>query len=141
MEAEDALIGRKIFDLRVEQDIAQHTLAAALQLHVSVLNRIEKGSRPIRATELRLVAQFFNVSTDFLLGLAPQHDHNTRPTVEQHHLYSLSGKKILPVLAADEEALLCTYRHLDERGRTAVKETAQREAQFSQQTNKNIQAK
>ena len=64
-------IGRRIADLRVDHDVRQGELAAALGLHQSVLNRIEHGQRPIRENEILGIARHFGVTTDYLLGNEP----------------------------------------------------------------------
>lgn len=61
-------IGQKIADLRIDHDIQQGELAAAIGVHQSVLNRIEKGHRPLREDKLLSIAQYLNVTTDYLLG-------------------------------------------------------------------------
>lgn len=63
-------IGQRIFDLRVERDLQQGELAVAVGLNQSVLNRIEKGTRPAKAAEIRMLAQYFGVSSDTILGIS-----------------------------------------------------------------------
>ncbi len=55
--------------MRTDRDVLQGDLAAALGMHPSVLNRIEKGRRPIREDELLAIVRFFQVSADYLLGI------------------------------------------------------------------------
>ena len=55
-------IGQRIYDLRIERDIQQGELANAVGLHQSVLNRIEKGCRPARDTEIANIASFLQVA-------------------------------------------------------------------------------
>ncbi|MCH3958397.1 MAG: helix-turn-helix domain-containing protein [Selenomonas sp.] len=83
-------------------------------MHQSVLNRIEKGTRPARDREIRDIACFFDVSADYLLGIAGQSADTT-------------SSSSAPVLSADELALIQKYRELDVRGRDAVSETLQHE--------------
>jgi len=59
--------GELIADLREAKGMNQTELAKKLEINRSVLNRIELGTRPIRDDELIKFANFFNVSTDFLL--------------------------------------------------------------------------
>ena len=104
-------IGQRIYDLRVERDIAQGTLADAVHLHQSVLNRIEKGTRPARDREVRDIALFFGVSADELLGMPP------RATDDAH-------------LSPLERHLLEKFRFLDRRGQTLVRHTIENEYDF-----------
>ena len=124
MTAAAVNIGQRIFDLRVERDIQQGELAQAIHMNQSVLNRIEKGTRPARDSEIYTIALFFQVSADYLLGLAKA------PT---------AAKNIPPVAIPSDPAndilsteynMLKKYRALDERGKKAVKETIDREYQY-----------
>ena len=47
--------------------LTQKDLAKAIDIDPVVLNRIEKGKRPIRGEELKAIANYFNVTTDYLL--------------------------------------------------------------------------
>lgn len=104
-------IGQRIYDLRVERDIAQGTLADAVHLHQSVLNRIEKGTRPARDREVRDIALFFGVSADELLGLPPRQTDELRLTPIERHL-------------------LEKFRFLDRRGQSMVRHTIENEYDF-----------
>ena len=104
-------IGQRIYDLRVERDIAQGTLADAVHLHQSVLNRIEKGTRPARDREVRDIALYFGVSADELLGLPPRQTDELRLTPIERHL-------------------LEKFRFLDRRGQSMVRHTIENEYDF-----------
>ena len=60
--------GDRIRNTREDMDILQQELADAVGINVSVLSRIEKGTRQIRDDELVKIANKLNVSTDYLLG-------------------------------------------------------------------------
>ena len=117
MEAENTGIGRRIFDLRIERDIQQGELANAIHLHQSVLNRIEKGTRPARDIEIRDMANFFQVSADFLLGI--ERARQSMPAI-----YSRQA------LSPEEMEHIKKYRALDERGRRSVDENLAREYEY-----------
>jgi len=61
-------LGQRIVYLRNLKEISQSELAIAINLNRSVLNRIENGTRPVRDIELVSLADYFNVTTDYLLG-------------------------------------------------------------------------
>jgi transcriptional regulator with XRE-family HTH domain len=63
----DMKIGEKIRDLRKAHDYTQEELASKLNMNRSILNRIELGTRSMRDDEILQIANFFNVSADFLL--------------------------------------------------------------------------
>ena len=54
--------------LRKSLRLSQKELALRVGVNRSILNRIENGVRPVREAELKLFAEYFNVSADFLIG-------------------------------------------------------------------------
>lgn len=58
--------------LREEKELTQNEIAQSLDIDRSVYNKIETNLRPIRENELTTIADFFNVSTDYLLGRTSQ---------------------------------------------------------------------
>lgn len=62
-------IGKRITELRKLKQISQQQLADKIGINQSVLNRIENGSRPLRDDEIKAIANFFKVSTDYLLDV------------------------------------------------------------------------
>lgn len=62
------IIGSRIKYLREANNMKQKELAAVLQLSPSTINKYEKGERIPEIAQLIKIADFFDVSTDFLLG-------------------------------------------------------------------------
>ncbi|EGO2732893.1 helix-turn-helix transcriptional regulator [Enterococcus faecalis] len=58
----------KIKQLRENREITQKEISNKLNINVSVYNKIELGIRPLREEELTAIADFFNVSIDYLTG-------------------------------------------------------------------------
>ena len=65
----------KIIELRERCGLNQKELAERLSMNRSVLNRIENGTRPVRDDELKIFADYFNVSADYLLGRVAPKSH------------------------------------------------------------------
>ena len=61
-------MSNRISELRQKNKLTQKELADKLNINYSVLSRIETGERSIRDDELLEIADFFNVTTDYLLG-------------------------------------------------------------------------
>ena len=81
--------GRRIAQLREEKGLSQLEFAHKVNINNSVMNRIEKGIRPIRDDELIAISKCLGVSIDYLLGNAPA------KTVQQKN----SGRGVrIPVL-------------------------------------------
>ena len=62
------IIGTKIKYLREANGMKQKELASVLQLAPSTVNKYEKGERIPEIKHLVKIADFFDVSVDFLLG-------------------------------------------------------------------------
>lgn len=125
-------IGQRIYDLRIERDIQQGELAKAIHIHQSVLNRIEKGTRPARDSEICALASFFKVSADNLLGLTTVSPVSSVSSIETISSPALKAK------SATEAELLTKFRILDRRGQQTVLNALRNEYDFimpSQQQN------
>lgn len=59
--------GQRITKLRKERDLQQKEVAEAIGMNRIILNRIELGKRPLRDDEAVALADFFHVTTDYLL--------------------------------------------------------------------------
>lgn len=121
MNPNESNIGQRIYDLRIERDIQQGELAKAIHIHQSVLNRIEKGTRPARDSEIYALASFFKVSADNLLGLAAV---SSVSSVEAISSPALKAK------SATEAELLTKFRILDQRGQQTVLNALRSEYEF-----------
>jgi len=91
--------GERIRNTREDLDILQQELADAVGINVSVLSRIEKGTRAIRDDELAKIAKKLHVSSDYLLELSD----TARPPI---------APPSAPALSAYEQDLLRKYRAL-----------------------------
>ncbi|MCI2055866.1 MAG: helix-turn-helix domain-containing protein [Oscillibacter sp.] len=68
---------RRIFDLREDHDLTQKAISEFLAIHPNVYRRYEKGEREIPVGILLKLADYYHVSTDYLLGRT---DDPTPPT-------------------------------------------------------------
>lgn len=55
-------------DLREDRDLSQQTVAEQLNMHRSVYRRYEAGERETPAWVVVKLANYYKVSTDYLLG-------------------------------------------------------------------------
>ena len=60
---------KRLEDLRVDHDITQIEIAKYLNMHRSVYRRYESGERETPSWVIVKLAQYYRVSTDYLLGL------------------------------------------------------------------------
>lgn len=61
-------VGQNIRRLREERELSQLELAKIIDINNSVLSRIESGKRDVEDFLLVKFANYFNVTTDYLLG-------------------------------------------------------------------------
>lgn len=59
---------QRIEDLRIDADLSQRKVAAILHMNREVYRRYEKGEREIPVWAAIELADFYNVSLDYLLG-------------------------------------------------------------------------
>jgi repressor LexA len=71
--------GQRITKLRKEKDLQQKEVAEAIGMNRIILNRIELGKRPLRDDEAVALADYFHVTTDYLLkGKVSEQNHSSR---------------------------------------------------------------
>lgn len=63
---------RRMRDLREDSDRTQQMIAEILNMHRSVYRRYESGERETPAWVIVRLADYYNVSTDYLLGLTDE---------------------------------------------------------------------
>ena len=90
-------IGKKIRELRLEHNLLQRELAKEIHIAPNTLSQFETGQANPSYEVLSLIADFFQCSTDYLLG---------------------------PQLSADEQELLQIYQSLSPAHRSQVLEYA-----------------
>ena len=59
----------RIKDLREDRDLTQKTLAAVIKTTQQQYSKIETGKADISGEKLILLAQYYDVSVDYILGL------------------------------------------------------------------------
>lgn len=68
MEAKIAIMGARLKELRKEKKMTQKAMAELLDVTDRHYQAIEAGSVNIPSLTLKFLADYFNVSTDYLLG-------------------------------------------------------------------------
>lgn len=61
-------IGETIKELRIERNLSQQKLASAIGVSQKAIDYWERGVNEPKASYVALLADFFNVSCDYLLG-------------------------------------------------------------------------
>lgn len=60
---------RRLRDLREDHDLSQEQIAELLGIQQTVYSRYERGAQTIPLQHLVTLAQYYTVSTDYMLGL------------------------------------------------------------------------
>ncbi len=66
---------RRIEDMRIDHDLTQQNVADFLECNREVYRRYEKGTREIPVWALIRLAQFYDCSVDYLLGVTDSKRH------------------------------------------------------------------
>ena len=64
----DNMYFQRLKDLREDKDLRQEDIAAILGISQTVYSRYERGFQTIPVTHLLKLADFYNTSTDYILG-------------------------------------------------------------------------
>jgi transcriptional regulator with XRE-family HTH domain len=65
----------RLKDLRIDRDLPQKEISETLKISQTVYSRYERGFQTIPVEHLIALADFYNTSTDYILGRTSQ----TRP--------------------------------------------------------------
>lgn len=63
------MLFKRVRDLREDRDITQKQMAEYLQIHQTTYSDYERGNLNIPADVLIKLAQFYNTSIDYIVGL------------------------------------------------------------------------
>lgn len=89
-------MGLNIKQLRKEKNVNQETLAEMLDVTSQAFSRYERGERELGYAALMKLANYFDVSVDYLLG-------------NSTYFYPDAVKKIAPELSDEESELLALF--------------------------------
>ena len=102
--------GKRIKEFRIERNLTQKELAKELSVTISTLSHWECDYQEPSFDDLLLLANYFNVTTDYLLGRA-----------DDFGVISISTQKNpTSDLTSEEKHLLETFRKLDMKNRMHV---------------------
>ena len=72
---------KRLFDLRTDNDLKQEEIAKVLKTTKQSYSNYERGYRKLQIEDLIILAKFYNVSTDYILGLTD----NPKPSESNHN--------------------------------------------------------
>ncbi|MBM6833874.1 helix-turn-helix domain-containing protein [Megamonas hypermegale] len=115
------MIGNRIRELREKNDINQQDLARYLKVAKSTLSQYETGSRIPNDDIKKAIAEKFNVSVDYLLGLTDIPETIDTYIAKQKQTNKQSAEN---PYNADEQELIQLYRELPPEGKITIKSLA-----------------
>lgn len=87
-------VGVKLAELRHKAHMSQFQLAKVLKVSTSTLGMYETGKREPSLKVLKRIADYFNVSTDYLLGRAKKGQTSTDLDEAIDHAMSFDGRPV-----------------------------------------------
>jgi len=78
----------RLRQLRQEQDLSQYALADSLNFSRGLLSNYEQGTREPDYDTLIVLASYFDVSTDYLLGITEERTLNKKAKSRVEHITS-----------------------------------------------------
>ena len=111
-ESTRKIIGRRINELLAINDVKQKELAAYLSISDNIVSYFVKGTRVPNTEQIIKIANFFNVSADYLLGLTDAKttkDTDLRAIVDYTGLSEECIKEISPGISEKPYANECVY--------------------------------
>lgn len=95
--------------LREERNLKQEDIANLLHVEIAAISKYETGRVPLKEEYIKILSNFFNVSSDYLLGLTDfktSQDKKSEQTTDKEFAAFYKGYKDLD--DADKEILKAT---------------------------------
>lgn len=77
-------MSNRLKELRTERRLSMRELGDLTKISFTTIGAMERGDRPFTQGNLEILCSFFNVSSDYLLGLSDQ--RNSTSTTYHEHL-------------------------------------------------------
>lgn len=88
------MLGNKIKQLRLDKKLTQAELGKIIGISASTIGMYEQNRRDPDTTTLSKIAEFFNVSADYLLDIAPDMTKNYYTTDKSNNINSNNNAEI-----------------------------------------------
>ena len=113
-----ASFNMRLYELRKQRELTQNELAEQIGVNKQTISQYERGIRRPDLDTLCALCDFFNVSSDYMLGKADI----TLRYVDATGLAKLDGSGRSRILSSDESALLDNYQLLNATGKDKARE-------------------
>lgn len=92
--------------LREERNLKQEDVANLLHVEIAAISKYETGRVPLKEEYIKILSNFFEVSSDYLLGLTDEKNPNVNKNNDKEFVAFYKGYKDLD--DADKEILKAT---------------------------------
>ena len=92
--------------LREERNLKQEDIANLLHVEIAAISKYETGRVPLKEEYIKILSSFFEVSSDYLLGLTDEKNPNENKNTDKEFVAFYKGYKDLD--DADKEILKAT---------------------------------
>lgn len=92
--------------LREERNLKQEDIANLLHLEIAAISKYETGRVPLKEEYIKILSTFFEVSSDYLLGLSDEKENSSTETKDERLIAFRQGYDELE--DADKDILLAT---------------------------------
>ena len=113
-----ASFNKRLLELRKQRELTQNELAESIGVNKQTISQYERGVRRPDFDTLCALCDFFNVSSDYLLGKADV----TLRYVDTAELAKLNTTSTTSTLSPDEAELLLNYQKLNDLGKDRARE-------------------
>lgn len=99
--------GNRLKELRLERGLQQEDIAKILNIHRATISRYENNQREPDVNTIINLAQYFEVSSDWLLGIT-----NIKVSIEKLNNHAINLQKIYEIycqLSKENQELLITF--------------------------------
>lgn len=110
-------MGNRLRELRKEKRISLRELSNNVLIDYSALCKVENGKRNLNDNDIKVLTDFFNVSSDYLLGLSDQ--RNSTSTTYHEHLEGIDIEILNDIKSLDDktrEDLKTILKYLKNKG-------------------------
>ncbi|MFC0905859.1 helix-turn-helix domain-containing protein [Clostridium sp. MT-14] len=135
---ENATLGDRIRILREEKSISQLELAKTLNIANTTLSQYESGKRIPSDSIKKKIAEYFNVSLDYLMGLTDSKTNNPRPKLSEKDERDIKKdlNKTLEQLENSQDGLMFDGEPMDDETRELLRISLENSMRIAKQAAK-----
>lgn len=99
----------RLKQLREERNLKQEDVAKLLHVEIAAISKYETGRVPLKDEYIKILSDYFNVSSDYLLGIADIRNpllEIAQEVVERQKIRELGKEELIIGLSREEKGLL-----------------------------------